>query len=351
MTNHLADAERQWEIQGPVLRIRIHGDSEALDLSGPIVAPMIGAADACHWKLRDPSDCVSQHHAQLSRHGSTWTMHDLDSTNGLFRNRERLSSFELRPGDEIEMGGMLLIAESQASIVLHSFLARLIGWSHEQRTAVDRAQRCVRDMSQLRSALVIAGADPKDLLLIARRIHELTIGGRPFVTATANLPASITRAATGTLCVSVSELPEDFAAVAEQLTAVKSRVRLIICCRERVRTEARANISKLLGRASASLRVDLLDLPPIEERGGDSARLITEFAEDIAIRQGFARAPLREHEQEWLRDLRFDSFVNLEKFARRLVALRNRGVTAGARELRVTHTALSQWARRHGIPT
>jgi hypothetical protein len=40
----------------------------------------------------------------------------------------------------------------------------------------------------------------------------------------------------------------------------------------------------------------------------------------------------------------------IEEVARRLVALRNWGVTDGAKRLGITHVALSRWARRWHIP-
>jgi len=41
----------------------------------------------------------------------------------------------------------------------------------------------------------------------------------------------------------------------------------------------------------------------------------------------------------------------VEDAARRLVALRNWGVSEGAKRLKITHGALSRWTRRRKIPT
>jgi hypothetical protein len=41
----------------------------------------------------------------------------------------------------------------------------------------------------------------------------------------------------------------------------------------------------------------------------------------------------------------------IEETARRLVALRNWGVTGGAKRLKLNHGALSRWARDFNLPT
>ena len=46
-----------------------------------------------------------------------------------------------------------------------------------------------------------------------------------------------------------------------------------------------------------------------------------------------------------------EPLAEIETGTRRLVALRNWGVTGGAERLGITHGALSRWAKRRKIPT
>jgi pSer/pThr/pTyr-binding forkhead associated (FHA) protein len=57
-----------------------------------------------------PSGRVSRRHAVALREGDVWRMADLGSTNGLLVNSKRRRSIQLTPGDEIELGGVTLIA-------------------------------------------------------------------------------------------------------------------------------------------------------------------------------------------------------------------------------------------------
>jgi len=54
---------------------------------------------------------------------------------------------------------------------------------------------------------------------------------------------------------------------------------------------------------------------------------------------------------EWVRASGVATLAELEEMARRLVAIRNWGVTHGAERLGITHGALSRWAQRRKIPT
>ena len=52
--------------------------------------------------LRDPN--VSRRHAELSHHGSGWTITDLNSTNGTLVNDVDVDQCALRDGDLITLG-------------------------------------------------------------------------------------------------------------------------------------------------------------------------------------------------------------------------------------------------------
>lgn len=64
---------------------------------------MMGRDPACEYPLEE--ETVSAHHARLSYHHGQWWLEDLDSTNGTFLNRERLSTpTVVISGDEIGCG-------------------------------------------------------------------------------------------------------------------------------------------------------------------------------------------------------------------------------------------------------
>src|ERR1051325_4210981 len=54
--------------------------------------------------LGDNERRVSSHHAQISRHGDTFLLRDLGSTNGTMINGRRVIISELSPDDLIEVG-------------------------------------------------------------------------------------------------------------------------------------------------------------------------------------------------------------------------------------------------------
>jgi hypothetical protein len=132
-----------WVINDPVIRFRVLGSERAFDLAASD-RWMLGSAPDCSLSLEDPSGRVSRRHAVAAREGDVWTMHDLGSTNGLRLNREERRSFQLAPGDEIELGGITLVAESPRSMALHDLLRRWLGWSTARLGEADRALREVR---------------------------------------------------------------------------------------------------------------------------------------------------------------------------------------------------------------
>lgn len=348
LTNQVADAERAWAIDDPVVRLRVHGTAQTYDLPArPIDRWRIGAAADCDLVLDDKTGCVSRYHAELIRESTTWILRDRESTNGIYRNKERMPWFQLHAADEVELGGLLLIPESRRSSELRTYLARLIGWRRERAGDIDRALHAVREMARIRTALVLTGAG--DLTRIARRIHDHVLGaGRPFIVTRSGSLAGLEQAATGTLCVVADHvLPADFAAASAQLREPESRVRVMICCSE----PARRQLVMLLGQTASLLRFDLLEVPPLAARADELERLIAEFASDAAAILRATGPALRDREWQWLSRVELDTLEEIEAFTLRLVALRNWGVAGGAKRLRISHSALSRWAQRHHIPT
>ena len=54
---------------------------------------------------------ISRRHATIQTSGGQVRLTDLNSTNGTFVNRQRVSSADLNAGDEIQMGDVTLIVQ------------------------------------------------------------------------------------------------------------------------------------------------------------------------------------------------------------------------------------------------
>lgn len=68
---------------------------------------LIGRAPSCDLQL--PDDGISREHSVVLGDAETYTLEDLQSTNGIKVNGKRVRSTELAHGDEIEIGQTRLI--------------------------------------------------------------------------------------------------------------------------------------------------------------------------------------------------------------------------------------------------
>ncbi|MGN6109856.1 MAG: FHA domain-containing protein, partial [Kofleriaceae bacterium] len=221
---------RGWAIDDPVLRLRIWGTDAAFELPKGGGELVIGTAPECGIQLVDPTGWISRRHARLVHDGAVWSLHDLESTNGIRQDGERRLSFQLAPGVEIELGDLTLIAESERLVALRRLLARFLGWDRAFAPDIDRALRAVRDMAALRAALVLRGDG--DLTALARRLHRHALGdGRPFVVCEPGDDGAqaFARADAGTLCLLGAKLPRGVARIAAAAQAPGARVRIAIC--------------------------------------------------------------------------------------------------------------------------
>lgn len=303
---------------------------------------MLGSSPDCSLQLEDPSGRVSRRHAVVAREGDIWTVHDLGSTNGLRQNREERRSFQLAPGDEIELGGITLLAESRHSMALHDLLRRWLGWSTARLGEADRALREVREMANLRATLILRGEGA--LAGVARRLHRATLGDRPLVMlgpADSGLQG-LDRAIGGMLCVDARGLPHDMRLMVANLRMPDSRVRLVVCADA---SESAAEVAAMVSRMVT------ISIPPIAERGGEIGRLLEAYGSDAVAELGADILGFRPHDLERVRASGVATLDEIEDVARRLVALRNWGVSGGAKRLGITHGALSRWARRRRIST
>jgi adenylate cyclase len=93
----------------PLLRIT---ESDGRNYDHPLTDEdvTIGRSDNSVLIFFDPK--VSRNHARIEKKGKNYVITDLDSFNGTMVNREQITSVELKNGDEIRIGGALLVFRS-----------------------------------------------------------------------------------------------------------------------------------------------------------------------------------------------------------------------------------------------
>jgi Inner membrane component of T3SS, cytoplasmic domain len=330
-----------WAINDPVTRLRLAGSERVYDLAGAD-RWVLGALPECSLRLDDPTGRVSRLHAALVRDGEIWTMHDLGSTNGLRLNGEERRSFQLAPGDEIELGGLMLIVESGRLMELHELLRRWLGGATARLREVDRALREIRETAHLRAALILRGAG--SLTGVARRLHRVTLGDRPFVAIGPKERGleGLDRATNGTLYIDASKLPRDLPRVIASLHAPDTYVRLVVYA------DSSRSVVELAAMIS---RIATLWIPPIDTGGAELDRLLEAYGFDAVDELGASHLGFGPRDVEWIRASGISTLEKIEETARRLVALRNWGVSGGAKRLKLNHGALSRWARKLHLPT
>jgi Inner membrane component of T3SS, cytoplasmic domain len=337
-----------WLIDDELLHLREWGTHRIYPLPAAGGEITIGAGHACALRLMDPMWRVSREHARLSREHARWMIRDLNSRNGTRLDGARRFAFPLFPGVEVGLGRLTLIAESRALIALRDFLGRLLGWTQDRIVAIDRALRALRTAATRRGALIVCGTG--DLVPIAHSLHCRTLGGaRPFVVCDprrqeADAPAvyregrpALEAATGGTLCLRAQRLPRDFPEISLALRDPSLHVRLVLCTDDA--SDARTQLA------------DPIIVPPLRRRSAELGRIVDEYARDAiaelaAEETGFSRA-----DRDWVLACSASTLPEIEKGARRLVALRQTGsITGAAARLGMSHVALSQWIGRRRLP-
>ena len=311
----------------------------------------LGAAETCSIRLEDDSGQVSRLHAKLTCEMGRWSLVDSGSKNGIRVEGSQCREVVLRPGLEVQIGSLILIAESAASVELRRFLGRLLGWSKPAQEAVNLAVRSLRVASSGNAPLMLCGDG--DLSEIARGLHlRAPRKSGPFVLCipsrksaeesvrlAANEPtakAAIEAAQGGTICVQTDRLPEDFSAFREALRTPPYRFQVIICAAG-------------LGEARVHLATPIA-IPPLSERTGEVGRIIDEYAKE-ALAVTKSSIPFADEDRAWVARHSAETVAEIEKGTSRLIAIRATGsARAAASLLGITHTSLSRWIARRKLP-
>jgi len=313
---------------------------------------LIGTSPECPLYLDDIR--VSSTHADLTYQHGAWWIRDLGS--GLRQDGVSRKAFALAPGVEVGIGGTTLIAESQRSITLRDFCARLLGWSDDHMPVVDHALRAIRLAAGCRSPLILRGEG--DLVPIAYALHRHTLGGdAPFVVcdprrrtmkASVRSPANyqsglaaFRKAAGGTLCMR-SRLPQDFAELLAGRHESNPLVRLIVC-------PSRVDQGEGLA-APVPIYV-----PSLSERALELPRIVQEYAAEAiaALRPLRPEARFTAADLRWVVECAGTSLPEIEKATLRVVALHmSATLSEAARLLGMAPVSLARWlGRRARSPT
>lgn len=345
-TDRAAD---EWAINDTVTQLRPWGTATIRSLPEPPIDEVTVGSDAtCTIRIDDPWSLVSHKHACLVRDQGRWLLRDLGSKNGVQVDGARRRQTVLRPGIEIGIGGVTLIAESDRLIAFRGFLARLLGYGSDRTEVVDHALRSVRKAATRRTALVLCGDG--DLVPLAHSIHRHSRGAeQPFVVsdprrqtgkATVRSAEShstgmdaVAAATGGSLCVRTRRLPPDFHAVVQELRSPHSQVQLIVCA------EAPEDC-ELYGVAP-------IVIPPLAARAAELDRIISEYVQDARAELGAPHVVFPEVDREWVYEHAITSLHDIEKATLRLVALRaSRNLSDAAHRLGMAPVSLSRWMGR-----
>ena len=341
----------EWAIDDEVVRLREWGTGIIHQLPEPPVGELeLGASEGCAIRLRDASGQVSHRHARLERRSLGWVAQDLGSKNGLRFDGARRPRALLQPGSELGIGSLTLLAESRQSLELRGYLRRLLGWDTARTAAVDLALRALRLSASGRAPLALFGSG--DLVPIALALHRRALGAsRPFIVcdprrrdsdasirSARNVQSAIAalRAAEGgTLCVRSRRLPGDVSELLAALCEQRIRLQLVVCTQDPA--------------GHSAFEAASITIPPLEAREHELPKLVEQYVEEAIL----SLAPgvrLTAADRDWLASAAFLSLPELEKAARRLVAIRSTGgnVSAAAKLLGMSHVGLGWWLARRG---
>jgi hypothetical protein len=236
---------------------------------------------------------------------------------------------------------------------LHSFCARILGWTADRELAVEQAIRSIELAADHSAALVLLGET--DLVPIAHALHRYILGSdKPFVVCDPqrrNVPASVrspenrgngvvaTVAATGgSLCVRVSRLPQDFSELVTLVRKPDAHVQLIITASGRYDTHPFLTLP-------VPIRV-----PSLRTRTSELSRIVDEYAADAIASLGAGDDCFTDEDRRWIVKHCPLTLPEIEKATLRLVALRvSKNPTRAAERLGMAPVSLSRWIDRRKL--
>jgi hypothetical protein len=237
---------------------------------------------------------------------------------------------------------------------LHSFCARILGWTDERKGAVDHALRSIELAADHSAALVLLGET--DLVPIAHALHRRTLGPKhPFIVCDRNRRntrasvrspsnqesgiAAFRAARGGSLCVRASSLPDDFSSMAALVRDPRASVQLIVCADGRYNTHPFLTLP-------VPIRV-----PSLRTRTDELPRIIDEYALDAIAALGARDGCFTDDDRTWIIEHSPLTLPEIEKATLRLVALRmSKNCTRAAARLGMAPVSLSRWIDRRKLP-
>lgn len=342
-----------------VIRLRQWGSDHVYPLPDPrekkhhpLHAWTVGAAPDCDLQIHDPTRRTSRHHATLIREKAYWSLVDVGSKNGIRVDGVPQATSLLDAGQELQIGGVLLIAESVRLIVLRDFLSRILGWGAAASERVDLALRAIRTAVVRRLPLILRGEG--DLVPLAAQLHRKMLGpGRPFVlcdprrTSTdanaRSVPNELTiddaleAARGGTLCLRQGRLPHHYSRAVASLRSA-STPSFLIACGGRALREIDAYCEPLV-----------IAVPPLAQRGHELERVVHGYLSEAGQALQVRVTP-DEEMIGWIMTHSARTLGEIEKGAQRLTALAASDSLVGAAKLLgVASVSLRRWLRRRSL--
>jgi hypothetical protein len=240
-----------------------------------------------------------------------------------------------------------------ADTALHSFCARILGWTTDREVVVEHAIRSIELATDQSAALVLLGET--DLVPIAAALHRRTLGPKqPFIVAdphrrtvraSVRSPsnhksglAAFQAARGGSLCVRAQRLPDDFSSVVALARDPGASVQLIVCA------DARFDTHPFLA-LPVPIRV-----PSLATRASELPRIIDEYAIDAIEELNAREECFTEADRRWVLKNAPWTLAEIEKATLRLVALRmSRNRTRAAERLGMAPVSLTRWIGRRKV--
>jgi pSer/pThr/pTyr-binding forkhead associated (FHA) protein len=314
------------------------------------VNALIGSGTDCDIRLADFMGCISAHHARLFWDKPFWTILDVGGKNRIWVDGFTQTSANLSPGTEVSLGGVTLIAETEKTIGIRSFLARLIGSHVAQIEKIDEALRSIRFARRLRSPLVLRGNG--DWVTIARDLHRRVLGlDQPFVFCTAlsnpievdqwgikvvdSFRGAVAAARGGTLCVRSGRPAGAMTYLEDAAKEDGAKFQIVVCEDSRIDNPAPAALS--------------ISIPDLIGRTADLPSIIEGYCRDAAADLE-TKIDSRGEVREWILRNAATTILEIQQAAYRWFAIRrSRTIEEAADLLKEEVTSLRGWLSKHQL--